>query len=390
MMMPMVPRGGGCHKGVVYHILRTMRVVIDAVPLLVRSAGVKNYLFHWIAHLRQQAGASVIGTFPPLEDLGALSHQTSVAGRWRTFRGLAALALANYTPLPVLDWMSAGADIFHAGTLIHRPPRRRLLTATVYDMTCWLMPELHPAANLRAERSFAELVRAAAGLIAISECTKNDAVRVLGLQPEKITVIYPGIADSFFDPDPAAVADVRARYELPRPFVLFVGTIEPRKNVDALLDAFAGLPPSLREQYELVIAGPSGWARSETKARLQTIRYLGYVPEADLPALTAAAAVFAYPSLYEGFGFPVAQAMAAGAPVVTSNLSSLPEVTGDTAVLVDPRSVSELQAGLSRLLESESLRADLAARARARAERFRWPECAAQSLAFFRKVAGKP
>jgi glycosyltransferase involved in cell wall biosynthesis len=366
-----------------------MRVVIDAVPLLVRSAGVKNYLFYWIYHLRRQAGAAVVGTFPPLEDLGALSHETSVAGRWRTFGGLASLALANYTPLPVLDWMSAGADLFHAGTLIHRPPRRRLLTATVYDMTCWLMPELHPSANLRAERSFSELVRAAAGLIAISECTKNDAVRVLGLAPEKITVIYPGIADSFFDPDPAAAADVRARYGFKRPFVLFVGTIEPRKNVDALLEAFAALPPSLREQYELVIAGPSGWARPETKARLATVRYLGYVPEADLPALTAAAAVFAYPSLYEGFGFPAAQAMAAGAPVLTSNVSSLPEVTGDAAVLVDPRSVSELRSGLMRLLDSASLRADLASRARARAERFRWPECAARSLDFFREVSGE-
>ncbi len=366
-----------------------MRVVIDAVPLLVRSAGVKNYLYHWITHLRRQAGAGVVGAFPPLRDLGALSHQASVAGRWRTFRGLAALALANYTPLPVLDWMAPGADIFHAGTLIHRPPRRRLVTATVYDMTCWLMPELHPSANLRAERSFAELVRGAAGLIAISECTRNDAVRVLGLKPERITVIYPGIAESFFDPDPAAVETVRARYGLRRPFVLFIGTIEPRKNVDALLDAYAGLPQSLREEFELVVVGPSGWARAETKARLSAIRYLGYVPEADLAPLTAAATVFAYPSLYEGFGFPVAQAMAARVPVITSNVSSLPEVTGDAAVLVDPRSAPELREGLRRLLDSAALRAELAMRGRARAERFRWPACAAQSLDFFRKVAGK-
>ncbi len=365
-----------------------MRVVVDAVPLLVRSAGVKNYLYHWITHLRRQAGAGVVGTFPPLPDLGALSHQASVAGSVRTFGGLAALALANYTPLPELDWMTVGADIFHAGTLIHRPPRRRLVTATVYDMTCWLMPELHPAANLRAERSFAQLVRGAAGLIAISACTKNDAVRVLGLRPERITVIYPGIADSFFDPHPAAVEQVRARYGLARPFVLFVGTIEPRKNVDALLEAYGGLPQSLREEYELVVVGPSGWAPPETKARLQSIRYLGYVPEPDLAPLTAAAAVFAYPSLYEGFGFPVAQAMASRVPVLTSNVSSLPEVTGDAAVLVDPRSVSEVRAGLVRLLDSSASRADLAARARARAELFRWPACAAQSLDFFRKVAG--
>ena len=176
---------------------------------------------------------------------------------------------------------------------------------------------------------------------------------------------------------------------LRRPFVLFVGTIEPRKNLDVLLDAFAALPASVREEYELVLAGPLGWAAKETQARLESARYLGYVPEPDLAPLTAAAAVFAYPSLYEGFGFPVAQAMAAGVPVITSNVSSLPEVAGDAAVLVDPRSVAELRDALCRLLLSAGLRADLAARGRARSERFRWPECAARSWEFFRKVAGE-
>jgi glycosyltransferase involved in cell wall biosynthesis len=386
-MVPMVMNGGReCHKPVVYHILRRMRVVIDAVPLLIRSAGVKNYLYHWITHLRRAAGPDAIRTFPALDGLGPLTHEGSVVGRWRTFSGLGALALSNYSPLPVLDWMTRGADIFHATVLVRRPPRRTRLTATIHDMTGWLMPELHPASNLRAERSFAELARAADRLIAVSQCTKDDAVRVLGLAPEKIEVIHSGIAASFFDPPTAEKDRVRARYNLARPFVLFIGTIEPRKNLDTLLDAFAALPSSVREEHDLVIAGPVGWAGEKTKARLHEVRYLGYVPEADLAPLTGAAAVFAYPSLYEGFGFPVAQAMAAGAPVLTSNVSSLPEVAGDDAVLVDPRSVSELRAGLERLLLSASLRSSLAQRARSRAEEFRWESCAAKSLSFFRQV----
>lgn len=367
-----------------------MRVVIDATPLLVRSAGVKNYLYYWIEHLRQAAGTDTIGTLPPMGRFDRLRHDSSVAGRLRTVRGLGALALANYTPLPVLDAGARNADIFHASVLMRRPPSRPRLTATIHDLTCFLMPELHPAANLRAERSFAEVMRRADGLIAVSQATKDDAVRVLGLPPERITVIHSGVPDGFFTCTPAQVDAVRARYRLGRGFVLFVGTIEPRKNLDTLLDAFEALPAGLREQFDLVVAGPIGWQAGKTVERLRSVRYLGYVTESDLAPLTAAATVFAYPSLYEGFGFPVAQAMAAGVPVVTSNVSSLPEVAGDAALLVDPRSQSELRAALARLLTSPDLRASLSAAGRTRAAAFRWPECAARSLQFFREITDSP
>jgi alpha-1,3-rhamnosyl/mannosyltransferase len=363
-----------------------MHVAIDATPLLIRSAGVKNYLYYWIEHLRRAAGPAAITTFPAMGAFGTLDHDRSVAGRWRTFTGLATLALANYTPLPALDWAAGSADIFHATALARRPPRRPRLTASIHDMTCWLMPELHPGANLRADRSFAELLRRADRLIAVSQSTKNDAVRVLGLAPEKIDVIHSGIAAAFFHPP---VREVRKRYRLDRRFVLFVGTIEPRKNLDTLLSAYAGLAADVRAEFELVIAGPSGWASAETKARLGGARCLGYVPEDDLAPLTAAAAVFAYPSLYEGFGFPVAQAMAAGVPVVTSNVSSLPEIAGDAALLVDPHSVAELRDALSRLLTSPNLRAQLATRGRARAHNFRWEACAEQSIQFFERTIGR-
>jgi alpha-1,3-rhamnosyl/mannosyltransferase len=364
-----------------------MRVVIDATPLLVRSAGVKNYLYHWIMHLRRAAGPGVIMTFPPLDAVRPLTHEASVAGPLRTAGGLAALALSNHTPLPVLDLMTRGADVFHASVLVRHPPSRTRLTATVHDLTGFLMPQLHPRSNLVAEEGFARLARRADRLIAVSECTKNDAVRVLGIAPEKITTIHSGIAEAFYDPPAAIVQQVRARYGLQRPFVLFVGTIEPRKNLDLLLDAFESLPLPLREHYQLVVAGPIGWHAQRTVARLHLVRYLGYIPEPDLAPLTAAAEVFVYPSLYEGFGFPVVQAMAAGVPVITSNVSSLPEVAGDAALLVDPRSQKELHTALARLLTSRELRVCLAAAGRERARAFRWEECAAKSLEFFREAA---
>jgi alpha-1,3-rhamnosyl/mannosyltransferase len=363
-----------------------MRVVIDATPLLVRSAGVKNYLYYWIEHLRRLAGADAIRTFPHLPALGALNHEASVASPLRTFFGLGALAISNYTPLPALDFAARGADVFHATNLVRHPPRRPRLTSTVHDMTSWLMPELHSPATRRADAATADVLRRAHRLIAVSESTKRDAVRVLGISPERITVIYSGIPEAFFNVQASAVEGVKARYRLTRPFVFALGTIEPRKNIAALLAAFETLPPSLREHFELVLAGPMGWAGRETSARVKgaaTARYLGYIPEADLAPLTAAATIFAYPSLYEGFGFPLAQAMAAGVASVTSNVSSLPEIAGDSALLVDPRSVSELRNALERLMLSPDLRADLSAKGKLQSSRFRWERAAKESLGFF-------
>lgn len=361
-----------------------MRIVIDATPLLIRSAGVKSYLYYWIEHLRRAAGAEAIRTFPSLPQLGPLRHDGSIAPLLPTLRGLAGLAAANCSPLPVFDWAARRATVFHATSLVRRPPRRVRLTTTIHDMTSWLHPELHRSATIDGDRAFGELMRRADALIAVSASAKDDAVRLAGIPPGKITVIHSGIPAAFFDP--RGVSEVRERYRLTRPFVLFIGTIEPRKNLDLLFDAWQAMPASLRDEFELVIAGPVGWASEATKARLGKFRHLGYLPEPDIAPLTAAAAVFAYPSLYEGFGFPVVQAMAAGVPVVTSNVSSLPEVAGDAAVLIDPRSLAELRDALCRLLLSPDLRADLSLRGKARAARFRWERCAAESLEFFAKA----
>ena len=198
-------------------------------------------------------------------------------------------------------------------------------------------------------------------------------------------MIYSGVDDRFFSATPV-------RRE--RPYVLFLGTIEPRKNVDTLLDAWRLVRPDIRAQYDLIVAGPAGWQSEATLGRLRTektagVRYLGYVSEQDIPALTAGATLFAYVSLYEGFGFPVAQAMAAGVSVVTSSTSCLPEIAGEGALVVDPRSPSDVAAGLERMLGDAELRARIGRAGRQRATQlFRWEECARRSLAFFEQVAG--
>jgi len=359
-----------------------MRITIDATSLLLRSAGVKNYTYHWIDHLRRQAGpGEEIRAFPLLGDLRALDHEASALSLFATAPRLAMLQAANWVAPAVLDWAVSESDVFHASNMVRRVPRRTRITATLHDLTSMLMPALHTRANIRADRSFFErIVRRADALIAVSENTRQDAIRLLKIAPEKITTIHSGIPDTYFTAAPA---------KRERPYVLYVGAVEPRKNLPALLDAWKQLKPALRKEFDLVIAGPAGWSSEATIARVRAeATYLGYVPEANLPGLVAGATVFVYPSLYEGFGFPVVQAMAAGVPVVTSSTSCLPEITGDAALLADPHSAGEIAAQLTCVLESESLRADLSTRGRERAQGFRWEKCAEESLAFFRRVAG--
>lgn len=358
-----------------------MRICIDATSLLLRSAGVKNYVHHWMQSLKREAPEHEITAFPLLGEAGALDHERSMLSVWQTLPRIALLHAVNIRQSPVID-LVVHADVFHASNLVRNLPSRTRLTGTIYDMTATLMPEVHTAGNVRAERSYAERVlKRADGLIAISESARDDAVRLLGLDQNKIVVAYPGIDERFFSAVPHRPA---------KPYVLFVGTLEPRKNIDTLLDAWLELPLELRQEHDLVLAGPTGWNSARTLDRIRSgiagVRYAGYVPEAELPALTAGASVFVYPSLYEGFGFPPAQAMAAGIPVITSDVSSLPEVVGDAGILLDPRDSFAIRDAMQRLLLSPSERERLGAAARQRARRFTWQESARRSAALFGRI----
>ncbi len=368
-----------------------MRVCLDCFPFLVSSAGWKMYLFHLQRNLRRIAPHGSISSFPFLDGVETIRHNKSVLGPAATAWRFAVLLFANTDHNPVLDLLGRRIDLFHASNQVRNPPRNAKLTTTVQDLTTQTHPELHTPANVANDiRWLDRIVRRADGIIVPSTSTRDDAVRMLNLPPDRLKVILHGVNDEYFDPSPAQIDAALQALGIAKPYILFVSTIEPRKNLDRLLDAYEQLPSGLREEFDFLICGPRGWRGENTMLRLDAkppgIRALGYVPEELMPGLTAGATVFAYPSLYEGFGFPVAQAMAAGVPVLTSNVSSLPEVAGGAAALIDPFSTTEIRDGLKRLLLSPSLRERMAAQGRARASELTWERCARETWRFFEQV----
>ncbi len=378
-----------------------MRVLVDCSPLLIRYAGMKSYLYYLARNLLLHKGSHEFRAFPFIDWFGGLDlldssidHEHSMIGRYNTTARLLFVNMANKGNHGLLDFAMPGVDLFYATNHVRNPPRRRKLATTLHDLTTYTVPECHLPSHHEMEKSFVEnVVTRADAVIAISEHTRQDLIRIFDFPPERVEVIYQGIADSYFETTPEGAAAVRAKYRLDKPYILHVGTIEPRKNINTLFDAYEKLPASLREEFPLILVGSIGWADEATIKRVESppegVRYLRYIPEEDLPFLTAGATVCVYPSLYEGFGLPLPQAMATGVPVLTSNVSSLPEVAGDAAVLVDPRSQAEITAGLERLLTSSSLRADLIAKGLKRVERFRWEQSAKQTWDYFERVCGR-
>ncbi len=267
---------------------------------------------------------------------------------------------------------------------------------TIHDLGFLHQPETHTRGQRLYHHLFTRLsARRATHIIAISEATKCDLQRYYGIPDGKISVIYLGVHPRFKPvADQAVLHQVMQRYGILPPYLLFVSTIQPRKNIVRLIEAFARARATINDRVILVLAGKRGWLVDQIERHAaelgiaNAVRFTGYVADQDLPALLSGALAYIMPSLYEGFGMTVLEAQACGTPVLASNVSSLPEVTGDAALLVDPYNVDSIADGIVRLVQDEALRADLRKRGLQHVAGWTWERTARQTLAVLEQVGG--
>lgn len=374
------------------------RLAIDARPALDPGrTGVGHYARRLIEHLPAAA--------PQDEVIAWYLHAKGLITRRRFFPGAGVTEHASRFParvfqpvaarlrVPKLEWL-VGFDALLATNFLPPPTRSPGVVLVVHDLAFEVMPETAPHHDARWRRRFDRWLRRSAAVIVPSEGARADLLDRHEVDEAKVHAIPHG-AEPFDPPASDAIAAARDRLAIGERYVLFVGGLEPRKNLHALVEAFKRVPT---DAWLVVAGGRTRWIPGES-GRLETavaslpeavrrrVRFTGYVTEDDKRALLAGAEVLAYPSRYEGFGFPVLEGFAAGVPVLTSSASSLPEVAGDAALLVDPTDPGAIAEGLERLLGDEALRSSLRAAGHRRVRSYTWERSAAATAEVLRAAA---
>ncbi len=371
-----------------------MRVGIDARKL--HDYGIGTYVRNLVNELARQhddAEYSLLCAPADVDEIRALGSR---------FRPCVIRA-GNYSVSEQwsVPWTLARArlDLFHAPHYVVPPLTTTRFVVTIHDCIHLRFPQYLPnrAALYYARTMMTAAARRSRRVLTVSQASKDDILHYLKIPADKVEVIYNAI-DKRVTGEPTAeeVARVRDRFLLTAPFVLYTGNIKPHKNVDRLIEAFSLLRRRSSTDVKLLIIGDEiskypNLRRLVHKFQLhQHVRFLGFVPDATLAVLYRLASVFVFPSLYEGFGLPPLEAMAAGAPVVTSNVSSLPEVVGDAALLIDPMDPASIADGMARVLNEPALREDLIRRGRERVKAFSWERSVARIRQLYGEVARMP
>lgn len=278
-----------------------------------------------------------------------------------------------------LEYFTGPIDLYHSSDWTEPPAKCRKIT-TIHDLSILKYPQFFPEKIVNVHRRKLKWVESESALIiADSLSTKTDCLNFLKIPEEKIIVIYPGIDKRFKPQDKMKIETVKLKYKLERPYLLSLGTREPRKNIGNLIHAFYLLN---NPNIDLLIAGKIGWGDASINYH-KNIKILGFVPDSDLPALYSASSGFIYPSLYEGFGFPVLEAFACGCPVVTSRKGSLPEVGGKYATYINPLSIESISSGIKKVLADPGF---VSKSLQSWASHFSWKKTALQTIDLYKKV----
>ena len=375
-----------------------MKIGIDARTICGRKTGDRSYtlgLIGGLAQVNQALGnphefVLYFDDEPPADLPCAVGGELMAGWSVRVVRA----RFARMWTLSALP-RAARADALDVLHVQYNAPRLRkpAVVTTVHDITFRLYPDWFTLKDrLVLGWGLRATLRTAAGTLAVSECTRRDLEQVYGLAPERITVTPNALANGFAPPTKEATEETLARLGVQRPYALFVGVLQPRKNIERMVRATIAAREEHGLDLRLVVAGKVGWkAESALETVLAaevagTAQYLGYVDDEDLPALYAGAEMLLFPTLYEGFGIPVLEAFACGTPVITSNVSALPEVAGDAALLVDPRDEAAIASAIANLTRDEDLRTRLIARGHERVERFSWTRTARLTLEAYERA----
>ena len=368
-----------------------MSIYVDVSAAVHRRAGLGRYAESLVRALVERFPERFglffnrDGDCHPLPGLDALPVRTIAAGYkpWRL-----AVFLAQHVGIG-FDRLVPDAQLFHATEHLLPPFRRIPTVLTVHDLIFRLFPEHHKPLNYQYLNSAMPLFcRRAGAIIAISESTRRDLIEHYRVDPNKIWVVHEAAAPHFRPVPASEMEAVRVRYGLPEQFVLHVGTLEPRKNLERLLDVLA-MSRDRGIELPLVLVGAKGWLYEGFFRRLKeldlasAVTLLGWVPDEDLPAVYSAATLCVMPSIYEGFGLPVLEAMACGTPVVCSRTASLPELGGDAALYFDPYDAEEIAAQLERMWVNETLRRKMSGAGLLQASQFSWTHTAEQTMAVY-------
>ena len=373
-----------------------MKIAIDTVPLLSPLTGVGNYAYQIARNLRTIApsheytyfyGYYSPRLFSPGEQLKSV-HRVKEAVRKIPVLGRAARDLKDLANL----FSSRQFDLYFEPNFIPLNIRARRTVVTVPDFSFARFPEWHtPDKVCYYAKNFWRKIHRADRIIVISDFIRSEAIQRYGLPPEKLTTIPLGVDPEIYRVyDPQGLGPIREKYRLPESFILFVGSLEPRKNLERLLLAYQNLDESTRNEVKLVLVGFKGWENKKLVSSIREMKsdvfYLGYAPEEDLGKIYNLARLFIYPSLYEGFGLPPLEAMACGCPVVVSNAASLPEVCGEAAYYVDPQDPNSISEGIAQVLRDDRLRHALVQKGTDRASSFTWEKSAREHLRVFEEM----
>lgn len=383
-----------------------MRIAIDVRCLMGgRKTGVEEYTLSLLSHLFELDNKNEYVLFfnswqEPGFDFSYFSQYKNVQVKRFKFPNKILNFLFWYLHWPHIDRLVGGADIvFMPNIIFGAVSQKTKLVLTLHDLSferyndcfSWKRRAWHLFINPK------KLCRRADKIIAVSQSTKNDMVSIYGLDPSKITVVYSAVDKKFqvLDRNNSQLLAVKEKYNLPFKFILYLGTIEPRKNIVGLIRAFNRLQKDNEEElskYKLVIAGAKGWLHDDIFREIEKspfrekIMYIDFVEDSDKEYLYNLASLFVYPSFFEGFGFPPLEAMSCGLPVISSNNSSLPEIVGRAGIMIDPDKPDEIYRAMREILGSRELRENLAKRGLARAKEFDWEKTSKDVLDIFENV----